>query len=162
MATTTSPVGSYAITAAQGTLAAGNYTFSFVNGTISIRYAASGTCDGDAGHAILQPINSDGSSVFKLGSTVPAKFRACDANGVSIGTAGVVTSFLLVATSTDPNAAINETVASTTPDTAFRWDATSQQWIFNMSTKTLTSKITYYYEISLNDGTKIDFSFTVR
>jgi hypothetical protein len=35
-ATSTSPVGAYTITAAQGTLAATNYTFVFVNGVLDI------------------------------------------------------------------------------------------------------------------------------
>jgi uncharacterized delta-60 repeat protein len=35
-ATTTSPAGTYAITAAQGTLSAANYTFAFVNGTLTV------------------------------------------------------------------------------------------------------------------------------
>ena len=38
----------------------------------------------------LQPINVDGSSVFKLGSTVPTKFRVCDYYGNSVGAAGTV------------------------------------------------------------------------
>ena len=60
---------------------------------LTITYAApSSTCSGGAGHQILQPINIDGSSVFKQGSTVPAKFRVCDASGNSLGTPGVVTS----------------------------------------------------------------------
>jgi hypothetical protein len=131
--------------------------------TYQVLYGAAGTtCDGATGHAILQPTNADGSSVFKQGSTVAAKFRVCDANGVSIGTPGVVQSFRLIKTSANPNAVIDEAVNSTTPDTAFRWDATNQQWIFNMSTKGLTSGTMYYYEIVLNDGTKIDFNFTVK
>jgi hypothetical protein len=54
-ATASSPVGSYAITAAQGTLSAANYTFAFVNGTLSVTQAtpvlsvsdASGTYTGN-------------------------------------------------------------------------------------------------------------------
>ena len=38
-ATSSSPVGSYPITAAQGTLAAQNYTFVFVNGSLAINQA---------------------------------------------------------------------------------------------------------------------------
>jgi hypothetical protein len=38
-ATTSSPVGSYTITAGQGTLSAANYTFAFVNGTLTINPA---------------------------------------------------------------------------------------------------------------------------
>ena len=35
-ATASSPVGAYTITAAVGTLASGNYAFSFVNGTLTV------------------------------------------------------------------------------------------------------------------------------
>lgn len=38
-ATSASPVGAYPITAVQGTLAAANYTFSFVNGTLTVNTA---------------------------------------------------------------------------------------------------------------------------
>jgi hypothetical protein len=57
---------------------------------------------------------------------------------------------------------VNEMVASTTPDTAFRWSTTDQQWIFNINTKSLSANVTYYYEISLNDGTKINFNFGLK
>jgi len=40
-ATTSSPAGLYPITVAQGTLAAANYTFTFVNGTLSVIQAPS-------------------------------------------------------------------------------------------------------------------------
>src|SRR5439155_23072467 len=96
-AITTSPVGGYAITVSLGTLAADNYSFTFVNGTLKILYST-GACLGDLGHTVLQPINASGTmSVFKMGSTVPTKFRVCDANGVSIGTPGVVIGYGLVA-----------------------------------------------------------------
>src|SRR4029077_1995646 len=36
LATATTPVGGYTITAAVGTLASGNYSFTFVNGTLTI------------------------------------------------------------------------------------------------------------------------------
>ena len=127
----------------------------------NIKYVSSGNCNGDAGHSILQPINSDGSSVFKYGSTVPAKFRVCDAGGHSIGTPGVVSNFKLLST-TYGAGGIDENVVSTTPDTAFRWDTTSQQWIFNMNTKNLKSSYKYTYRISLNDGSNIDFIFGLK
>ena len=160
-ATSSSPVGSYPITC-KGAVTA-NYSIGYTPGTLAVRYAPAGlSCGRDAGHAILRPVNPDGSRVFKAGRTVPTKFRVCDANGVSIGTAGVVQSFQLVRTSTNPNAVINEAVDSTTPDSAFRWDAKGQQWIFNISTRGGTPGIKYFYEITLNDGTTIDFSFALR
>jgi len=48
----------------------------------------------------------------------------------------LVTSFLLIAKGPGTVADVEEAVFSTTPDIAFRWDATAQQWIFNISTKT--------------------------
>jgi len=166
-ATTTSPVSSYLITAAMGSLSAANYSFAFVNGSLAIQYAAAGlVCNGEPGHQILQPINTDNTSVFKLGSTVPTKFRVCDANGVSIGTAGVVTSYGLILQVTDSSLAVDESQYSTTPDTAFRWDSSAQQWIFNQSTKnnpTLNKANTrYYFRIFLNDGTYIDFQYGLK
>jgi hypothetical protein len=42
-ATPTSPVGNYTITAAVGTLSAANYSFSFVNGTLTVNQASTTT-----------------------------------------------------------------------------------------------------------------------
>ena len=158
-------VGSHPIK--QGTLtvndgnSGNNYAILFAGGMLQIVYAGSGTCAGDAGHAILQPINTDGTSVFKQGSTVPAKFRVCDANGKSIGQSGVVRTFVstdIAGTATG----VNETIVSTTPDTAFRWDSTGQQWIFNISTKNLSPNHTYIYVITLDDGSTITFRFGLK
>jgi hypothetical protein len=164
----TSPVSGnpYPITCTVGSLSAANYDFpaaNFVPGELIIQYAALGTiCLGSPGHQILQPINFDGTSVFKKGSTVPAKFRVCDANGNSIGTAGLVTSFRLIGTLSGTFCPVDEAVDSTTPDTAFRWSATDQLWIYNINTKNLQANKTYTYEIKLNDGTSITFMFGLK
>src|SRR5205809_7968285 len=115
------------------------------------------------GHEIQQRINVDGTSVCKQGSTVPAKFCVFDANCNSVGTPGVVSSFSLVQiiNGTVVNA-VDEAVDSTTPDNQFRWDPTSQQWIFNISTKTLSKNKTYVYLITLNDGSTIQFQFGLK
>jgi len=101
-----------------------------------------------------------------MGSTVPTKFAVCDANGASIGTPGVVTGYGLVAAASSPNIAVDEDVYSTTPDTAFRWDPTGQQWIFNQSTKnngTLNKTgVTYFFAINLNDGSSIFFQYGLK
>jgi hypothetical protein len=162
-AITTSPVGSYTITCSGKSST--NYTITYVVGTLKISYAIGGICAGDVGHAIRQPINGDGSSVFKLGSTVPTKFAVCDANGVSISTPGLVTGYGLVASAFSPNITTDEDIFSTTPDTAFRWDASGQQWIFNQSTKnnsTLKSGVIYFFAINLNDGSSISFQYGLR
>jgi hypothetical protein len=148
----------FTVTAADAVLNASTLT-----STYYVKYAASGMCNGDAGHVIRQPINADGTSVFKQGSTVPAKFRVCDANGVSIGTAGVVSGFRLIQTINGTIVSnIDEAVDSTTPDSDFRWDPTDKQWIFNMSTKKLGANKTYIYVITLNDGSTIQFQFGLK
>ena len=130
----------------------------------TIQYSPAGTvCLGAPGHTVLQPIKVDGSSIFKQGSTVSVKFRVCDANGVSIGTPGVVSNFALVQMlGTTTLQTDDEAVVSATPDTTFRWDATNQQWAFNFGTKNLSAGQTYVYKISLNDGTVIGFQFGLR
>jgi hypothetical protein len=140
-----------------------DYAIAFVNGALTVGFATGGPCLGEPGHAILQPINADGSSVFKKGSTAPAKFRVCDAAGASIGAPGTVTSFFLVQTiSGTVTTAANEAVDSTTPFNEFRWDASSQQWMFNMATRNLTASRTYVYRITLADGSAIDFRIGLR
>jgi hypothetical protein len=124
---------------------------------------ATGACLGSASRQILEPVNADYSSVFKQKSTVPSKFRVCDANGVAIGTPGVVTSFALTAVSLrDEDLPVTELIVSTTPDTAFRWSASDQQWIFNLSTKNLGVGRSYTYTVTLNDGTQFSFGFTLK
>src|SRR5262249_48345023 len=124
---------------------------------------ASGPCLGAPGRTVLQPVDADGTSVFKKGSTVPVKFRVCDALGNSIGTPGVVTGTgaPVFVSSTSTNAAVDEAVVSTNPDATFRWDAAGRQWVFNASTRNLSSGVKYTYSIPLNDGTSIVYSFAV-
>ncbi len=155
-------VGSCTITATQ----AGDDTYAPadpVTHAFAITYASAGQCLGSPGHQVLPPLTADGSSVVRQNATIPVKFRVCDANGVSIGTPGVVTSFTLLRV-IQGTATTEVTVepVSTTPDTAFRWDPTSQQWIFNLSTRDLAAGATYLYSIGLDDGSSIEFGFGVR
>ena len=129
-----------------------------------ILYAAAGqACYTDVGHTILPPIKTDGTSVWKQGRTVPAKFRVCDGAGNSVGTPGVVASFHLIEINSGTSSTnVNETVSSTTPDTQFHWDPTDQQWISNISPSGLAAGNTYVYQILLNDGTAITFQFGLK
>ncbi len=142
----------------------GNFNGSAAALTQQVQYEPAGTlCDGDYGHQILSPISAGGNSVFKQGRTVPAKFRVCDANGVSVATPGVVSSFYLTAIITGTATTdVLDLVDSTTPDAAFRWDLTNQQWIFNISTSNLSANSTYVYAVTLNDGTTINFQYGLR
>jgi hypothetical protein len=83
----------------------------------------------------LQPINTDGSSRFKLGSTVPVKFQAlCGTTPV----ANVVAQLNVKKADGTPNPGIDEAIstAASTTGNLFRWTgAPDNQYIFNLSTK---------------------------
>ncbi|MEM3374699.1 MAG: NosD domain-containing protein [Candidatus Woesearchaeota archaeon] len=129
-------------------------------------YAPDGLCLDMPGHQILPPIRADGTSVFKQKSTVPAKFRVCDANGNSINTPGIVKEFKLLKSSlTNPFVEITEEeIISTTPFNEFRWDDKDKLWIFNINTKNLIGFLAYRYNyrITLNDNSTIDFSYVLK
>jgi YDG domain/MBG domain (YGX type)/Kelch motif/Galactose oxidase, central domain len=166
-ATASAIPGSYSIvpSAAVGT-GLGNYTITYVNGTLKVAFLTGALCNnGLASGIILQPINADGSSVFKAGSTVPTKFVVCDANHNSVGpnaafpNSSVVKSYIIAAATQGTVSGVDETQYSTTPDQFFRWDSTAQQWIFNQATgkatNLTTTGVTYLFQITLIDGTVI-------
>jgi len=109
------------------------------------------------GHVDLQPINppSQPMSVFKLGSTIPVKFQLFLADGVTPVSAAVAT-IQVNKVSGGVSSAVNETVVSAMPNQGigFRFDATSQQYIFNLGTKGWTVG-TYRITVLLDDGSTI-------
>jgi hypothetical protein len=104
------------------------------------------TCDWSG---FLPPINSDNSSVFKLGSTIPVKFQLTGASA-GISNAAATFSFRRIG---DLNAPVNETVSTDSPSSgsSFRYDATAGQYIYNWSTKGLTAGV-YELQVNLGDG----------
>ncbi|MBI5038500.1 MAG: PxKF domain-containing protein [Nitrospirae bacterium] len=101
---------------------------------------------------VLQPINPDGSSIFKLGSTVPVKFQLKDANGVYVSTA-VAKIYLAKVTDgiTGTELEVTSTSSADTGNT-FRYDSSGNQYIFNLGTKSLSAG-TWRIRIDLGDGT---------
>lgn len=94
---------------------------------------------------------------------MPAKFAVYDANGVSIGTPGVIFSFQLTRTvSGTTNIGAQDIVSTNNPDAAFRWDPAAQQWVFNIATGNLRPGNTYVYTIVLNDGSSIMFQYGLK
>lgn len=108
-----------------------------------IRYKYSG---------ILQPINPDGSSIFKLGSTLPVKFQLWDAGGnfVTNAVAKIYVAKIsdrIIGAEMEANSTSNATTGN-----LFRYYSTSNQYIFNLGTKTLSTG-TWQIRIELDDGT---------
>jgi predicted outer membrane repeat protein len=109
--------------------------------TVTVAYPWSG---------VLQPINQDGSSVFQLGSTKSVKFQLTGACA-SIKNLAAKFSFLKLPGSASGK--VNESTSNAKASTGnlFRYDSSSGQYIFNWSTKGLSSGL-YQLEIALGDG----------
>jgi hypothetical protein len=113
-----------------------------------------------AGQAFfLQPINDTAhmltlnTSIFKGGSTIPAKFQLRDAAG-NVVQANSVPIWESPVPGNPITAPVNESAYAAGGDTAstFRWDASGQQYIYNWSTNGVRPG--YYYRIGarLDDG----------
>ena len=95
----------------------------------------------------LQPINVSGTqSVFKIGSTVPVKFKLTgDSAGITDG------NFYLkyIRTGNGDGQGETEVVATAAGSTGtqFRYDATAGQYIFNWSTKSISASQAGNYEL---------------
>ena len=131
---------------------AGNTTNS---STVSytVQYAMTGNCLKEPNHQILWPINADGTSVFQRGLILPARFRVCDANGASIGTAGTIRSVSV------------QTVGGGTQTfgrSPFFWDPLLKEWDYLIPSSTLAARHTYIYTVTLNDNSSIIFQFSLR
>ena len=93
---------------------------------------------------VLKPIDNDGSSVFKAGSTIPVKFQLKDAEGKFISKADAKAYI---------NSADNDNKKSvrTFGDNTFRYDISNNQYILNISTKGFVPG-SYSLSIDLGDG----------
>lgn len=133
------PLGTNTVTCSATDLAGNLATGTF---TVAVTYAWSG---------VLQPIKVDGSSVFKLGSTVPVKFQLTGASAGISNLQARIFYALVTNGAPEPDAQAVSTSAADTGN-LFRYDATNDQYIFNLGTKSL-SQGTYQLRIDLGDGT---------
>lgn len=145
----TSTVGTYTFQVAAVDAADNTGTASC---TYHIRYVYSG---------VLQPINPDGSSVFKYGRTVPVKLQLTDASGAYVTDATVRIYLAKISDGvigTEMEA--SSTSAASTGNT-FRYDPEANQYIFNLGTRDL-SKGTWQARIEVSDGASYFVVFSLR
>ena len=135
----TSKVGVHTLNFAAADMAGNQITKSI---TYYVNYDYSG---------VLNPINGDGSSIFKAGGIIPVKFQLNDANGLYVKNA--IAELSLVNMTNNISTELN--IVSRTAHShknIFRYDSENNQYIFNLNTKNLTSG-TYQLRIELDDGT---------
>jgi len=109
----------------------------------------------------LQPINSDGSSVFKAGSTIPVKFRLTDSNLAWVDSA--IASLTIQRKSSSVQNGINEFYYSTsvTSSDTFRYSKEEALYILNFSTKGMEYGL-YTLVVTLDDGEKYSIDIGLR
>jgi hypothetical protein len=103
---------------------------------------------------VLQPINADKSSQFKLGSTVPVKFQLTDANGASVTNATATIKTAKVSNNITGTFYEAASTSAATTGNLFRYDSASNQYIFNLATKCMASG-TYEILIDIKQGTEL-------
>jgi hypothetical protein len=143
-------VGAFNFTATATDVAGNTET---VTGSYRVRYAFVG---------FLQPINDTGRpvvcpgctvSVFKAGSTVPAKFQLTAADGTVVQ-ATTAPKWLTPVRGAATSMPVDETTAPSSPDSGsvYRWDAESMQYIYNYGTP--RSGAGFYWRLfaQLDDG----------
>ncbi|MHA2305580.1 MAG: NosD domain-containing protein [Candidatus Hodarchaeales archaeon] len=110
----------------------------------------------------LNPINSDDSSVFQRGSTVPVKFKLSDDDGQPVSTAHTTIELAQVI---DGVVEEDDYMPATSSGEAnegnvFRYDPEEKQFIFNLETSELTLG-TYRLRITLDDGQVFEINITI-
>jgi beta propeller repeat protein len=137
-----------------GTLDIWMYTFSIQDSCAEGDYVFAG---------FQQPINPDGSSIFKLGRTIPVKIMLTDCAGQNASTATVAIGISRVS---DAILGQEEELDVESPGNAnsgnlFRYDASSGEYIFNLSTKGY-AKGTYKAYAKLENGQSHSVNFSLK
>jgi hypothetical protein len=110
--------------------------------------------------AIQQPINADGSSVFKAGKgAIPVKFNL-SANGQATCNLPAAT-IGLIQTDGSVTGTVNETAYLLASDSGSAFRISSCQYVYNLSTKGLSTG-TYRVEISIGDTVVGSATFDLR
>lgn len=179
---TASDVGSGLATASSGsvpldTSTVGDHTVAVPAGTAADNVghlSGAAQCSYHVGYAFggfLQPINDTAhfvgqtTSVFKAGSTIPVKFQLFDANGTPVQ-AAVAPSWLTPAkgSALASTVTVDEStyLATASSGSVFKWDATSQQYIYNYKTDKSQSGNYWRSGVALDDGSTIFVSVALK
>jgi hypothetical protein len=107
---------------------------------------------------ILQPINADNTSLFSRGRAVPVKFRLAgdDPNGFVTG--GWTLQRVGVSCTNLSEELTPESVPSNTPSTDFRYDSTSDQYVYNADFRDKTAGSCWRIKVILDDGVTVLYS----
>jgi hypothetical protein len=109
---------------------------------------------------VLQPINTNGSSIFNQGSTVPVKFQITGASA-KITNAVVKLYYTKIGNNITGTEAEAISTSAANNGNMFRYDPTGNQYIFNLATKGL-SVGTYQLRLDFGDGVRNTVNISLR
>ena len=104
----------------------------------------------------------DQTKYVKSGSTVPIKLQLTDGNGVNVSSSSIVLTALQVTNTGTLTAADAQAPGNSNPDNNFRYDAASNSYQFNLSTKGLASGAYTLSFTAGSDPTQHTVSFQVK
>jgi lysophospholipase L1-like esterase len=108
---------------------------------------------------IRQPVNADGSSIFKLGSTVPFKFGLANAAGTTVTEATATITVAKIANNVVGTETEAVSTAAATSGNAFR--VSDGEYVFNLATRGLTAG-TYRVTTTLTGGQQHTVDISLR
>ena len=109
---------------------------------------------------IQQPVNPDGSSIFKLNSAVPLKFQLTDFGGGPISNAVAKLSVAKITNAIEGTFVEAEAKGSSSSGNVFSQDG-SGQYHYNLDTKTMSTG-TWSLKITLDDGTSYTIHISLK
>ena len=147
-------VGAFTATCSRATDVAGNVAPA-VSATYFVQYNFAG---------YFNPILNNGAAFFHAGRTVPVKFQLTAADGSIVSNAVANIQVFMVLNT--PTGTVDETIdtlpsGNSNSGTLYRFDATSNQYIYNLSTSGYTSG-TYLLRTTISDGTTHDVQFSIK
>ena len=145
--------------------AAGNYT-----ATVGVSDDDGGTGNATANVLVklntsgfLQPINVDGTSVFKYGSTIPVKISFTNCDGSTPANLAPTIKLTVISGAT-PGLQINEPISNSAADTTGVMRFSTNQYIYNLASKALPdSSATYLITVTTpSNGQTFTVQFGLR
>jgi hypothetical protein len=125
-------------------------------------------CDGTVDENLVfsgyqQPVNANGSSIFKRGRAVPFRFSLQDCAGANVPNS-VATIQVFFYSNGVLGSEVEDiaSVGKANTDNLYRYDAGAQQYIYNLDTAPLRANATYLVRTHLADGTDHDVLISVR
>jgi hypothetical protein len=143
-------VGATTVTCTSSDTAGNTTTATF---TVTVTYQAP-----TGGSFFQQPVNGDGSSIFKLGSTVPVKFAL---TGASANITNLVAKLYVAKVSNGIEGTLVEATTNGAADAGNQFRYSGGQYIFNLSTKTLSTG-TWVVKADLGDGVDHSVHISLR